>query len=153
MGSWDGVDHKGLDREVVVMEWRDVPEGVRGWIAEQQQEGDESTGNNGRRENEKSWWFGVFEKPRTEGEKVSGTVRVGAPSVSTSRMSEQGGGGEGHEEKKKVEVGGEKREVKGEDDKIVVFPAGAAYEILPLWVAKGSGCERKHASSFCITLS
>jgi hypothetical protein len=28
-------------------------------------------------------------------------------------------------------------------DKIVVFPAGAIYEILPLWVAQGSGCERK----------
>ncbi|KAK4236348.1 hypothetical protein C8A03DRAFT_45644 [Achaetomium macrosporum] len=133
MGSWDGVDHKGTDREIVVMEWTDVPEGVRGWIAEQQR-GDEA--------NEKRWWFGVLEKPRREGEKVTGTLGVAGPAASVSvSVSEQGGGGgEGGGQEKKVE-GGERREVRDED-KIVVFAAAAAYEILPLWVAKGSGCER-----------
>jgi hypothetical protein len=28
-------------------------------------------------------------------------------------------------------------------DKIVVFAAGSIYEILPLWVSQGSGCESK----------
>ncbi|AEO69769.1 uncharacterized protein THITE_43138 [Thermothielavioides terrestris NRRL 8126] len=65
-GSWDGVDHKGLDREVVVMEWVDVPAAVRDWIEEQQRDESEA--------NDKKWLFGVFEKPRREGEKVHGTV-------------------------------------------------------------------------------
>lgn len=111
VGSWDGVDHKGEDRELVVMEWAEVPERVRAWIEEQR--ADESEAN------ERRWLFGVFEKPE---EKVAG---------------ERGeGGGEGQQE------AGKASEV-ASGGKIVVFPAGALYEILPLWVAKGSGCERK----------
>ena len=34
-GSWDGLDPHGYDRNVVLMEWDDVPAPVRGWIDEQ----------------------------------------------------------------------------------------------------------------------
>jgi len=122
VGSWDGVDHKGLDRELVVMEWTDVPAEVRAWIEEQQRD----VGGT----NEERWLFGVFEKPKEEGERVLGTVRPKATAVPVEQ---------GQEEVDKVPEVADK-------DKIVVFPAGAIYEILPLWVAKGSGCERRTPS-------
>ncbi|KAK0623925.1 hypothetical protein B0T14DRAFT_582950 [Immersiella caudata] len=114
-GSWDGVDHKGQDREIVVMEWVDVPEPVKNWIEEQQ--ADE------RPENKKKWLFGVFEKPKTEGEKIYSTAKPRPTGIV--------GGQDGQQ----VPVVADK-------DKIVVFPGAAAYEILPLWVSKGSSCER-----------
>lgn len=122
-GSWDGVDHKGLDRELVVMEWTDVPAEVRAWIEEQQRD----VGGT----NEERWLFGVFAKPKEEGETVLGTVRPRATAVPEGQEGD-----------------GEKMPEVADKDKIVVFPAGAIYEILPLWVAKGSGCERKPLSSF-----
>ncbi|KAK4139886.1 uncharacterized protein C8A04DRAFT_32596 [Dichotomopilus funicola] len=115
VGSWDGVDHKGQDREIVVMEWADVPLGVRMWIEEQQRDQSEA--------NDNKWLFRVFEKPKEESEIISKTVKPNEPGA-----PQQSGRGE-----KEVEV--------ADDDKIVVFPAGAIYENLPLWVAKGSKCE------------
>jgi hypothetical protein len=128
MGSWDGVDHTGLERELVVMEWVDVPERVREWIEEQQR--DE------REDREERWLFGVFEKPKAEGEKVHGTVGPRRTGVFVQ--------GEGEKEKEQEQV----KDVP-DKDKIAVFPAGAMYEILPLWVAKGSGCERE-TSTRCL---
>ncbi|KAK5655332.1 hypothetical protein OQA88_5899 [Cercophora sp. LCS_1] len=121
-GSWDGVDHKGQDREVVVMKWREVPEAVKRWIKEQwvehppnpaesqveNRDGPAQT-NKG---NPKRWLFGVFEKPKHEGEKIHKWVNF--------------------EEGKHLD----------EKDWIVVFAAGSVYEILPLWVSEGSKCER-----------
>jgi len=122
LGSFDGVDHKDTDREIVVMEYTAVPEPVRNWIEEQQRVGEQE--GDGYK---KQWYFGVFEKPKKEGDKVWNTVKPRPTAV-------EGGG-----EKVVVPV------VRGED-KIVVFPAGAAYEILPLWVSKGSSCEREYFS-------
>lgn len=34
-GSWQGVNYKGDDRDVVVMEWLDVPVTARSWVEEQ----------------------------------------------------------------------------------------------------------------------
>jgi len=112
MGSWDGVDHKGDEREIVVMEYKDVPLNVRRWIEEQQR--DEES----EKKNQYKWMFGVFQKPKEEGEYVRGTVKPPP--------------GDGN-----VPV------VIPDQDKILVFPAGAIYENLPLWVASGSPCERK----------
>ncbi|KAK4154429.1 hypothetical protein C8A00DRAFT_42788 [Chaetomidium leptoderma] len=130
VGSWDGVDHKGEDREVVVMEWVDVPVTVREWIEEQQR--DE------RPTNEARWLFAVFQKPQGDGDKVYGTVRpqpqVTAEPVAAGQEQEQERGDKQGEAEKVPEV--------ADKDKIVVFPAGAIYEIMPLWVSKGSGCER-----------
>ncbi|KAK4120213.1 hypothetical protein N657DRAFT_603170 [Parathielavia appendiculata] len=135
VGSWDGVDHKGLDREVVVMEWVDVPVAVRGWIEEQQRDGAVT--------NEGKWLFGVFGKPKREGEKVDGTVPpppppLGTAMTATAQDVSMSAGLEDGTQKTEEDV---VPEVKDED-RIVVFPAGAMYEILPLWVSKGSGCER-----------
>jgi hypothetical protein len=137
-GSWDGVDHKGLDREVVVMEWVDVPAAVRDWIEEQQRDESEA--------NDKKWLFGVFEKPRREGEKVHGTVppRPTAPVGSAGSSSSSSSTSEGGPGRAQGSGGLEQVRVVPDKDKIVVFPGGAIYEILPLWVAKGSGCDRKH---------
>jgi hypothetical protein len=122
MGSWDGVDHGGQDRELVVMEWVDVPREVKWWIEEQQKD---VSGVNPER-----WLFGVFEKPKKGEDGEMGTV------LGTVRPPRETGtaGGDGQ--------GENMPEVKDEE-KIVVFPAGSIYEILPLWVARGSGCDRK----------
>lgn len=120
VGSWDGVDHKGNERELVVMEWGDVPEGVRDWIEEQQRDESEA--------NDRKWLFAVFEKPKPKGEG-------------------ENGGGEQEAGQQQGQKEGEKLSDVTSTGKIVVFPAGALYEILPLWVAKGSGCERKDSLS------
>jgi hypothetical protein len=141
VGSWDGVDHKGEDREVVMMEWLDVPEPVRDWIEQQQR--DESVTN------ENKWLFGVFQKPKAEGEKVYRTVRPKPLPTQPASEQDQGGGQqqqqqEKEEEEKKEEEKKEEVPEVADKDKIVVFPAGAIYENLPLWAAKGSGCEREN---------
>ncbi|EGO57367.1 hypothetical protein NEUTE1DRAFT_42707 [Neurospora tetrasperma FGSC 2508] len=112
MGSWDGVDHKGHDREIVVMEYAGVPGPARDWIENQQR--DTSKTDDGK------WMFAVFRKPENQTDKVTGTVkpaltREAADAHKASPISAK--------------------------NKIVVFPAGAIYEILPLWVSKGSKCE------------
>ncbi|KAK3334284.1 hypothetical protein B0H65DRAFT_561717 [Neurospora tetraspora] len=108
MGSWDGVDHKGHDREIVVMEYADVPGPVRDWIEDQQRDTSET--------NDSKWMFAVFRKPENETDKPAPT-------------------GEAADAHKAPPIPAK--------DKIVVFPAGAVYEILPLWVSKGSKCERE----------
>lgn len=129
MGSWDGVDHKGQEREIVVMEWKDVPLPVRQWIEEQQ--ADPSEGN------KRKWYFGVFEKPKEPGERIFGTVK---PKIAAPAATESPQEGQAHPTHDAQPV----KDLKDED-KILVFPAGAIYEILPLWVAQGSGaCERKY---------
>ncbi|KAF6825930.1 phenylacetaldoxime dehydratase [Colletotrichum musicola] len=90
-GGWNGVDPRGADREVVKMEYTDVPTPVREWITEQK-----------KGEGDSKWLFGVYEKAR-DGGKVGGTA--------------------------------------AEEDLVVLFAAGAVYEVLPLWVAGGSECE------------
>lgn len=59
------------------------------------------------------WLFALFDKPKGEGEVVTATA---APVPSGTPST-------------------------GVENKILVFAAGAAYEVLPLWVAKGSNCE------------
>ncbi|GAB1321082.1 hypothetical protein MFIFM68171_11292 [Madurella fahalii] len=139
MGSWDGVDHKGQDREVVMMEWVDVPGPVKHWIEEQQADNRET--------NDNKWMFAVFEKPKKEGDKVYTTVKPKVTASPAAAAAEPGQQQEGQQEQ--VQTRMQEKPVQVEDvpdipdkDKIVVFPAGAIYEILPLWVSKGSKCER-----------
>ncbi|KAM7190959.1 hypothetical protein V8F20_009497 [Naviculisporaceae sp. PSN 640] len=118
-GSWDGVDHKGEDREIVMMEYKDVPGPVRHWIEQQQLDEDQS--------NPKRWLYGVFEKPKKEGEEITATAPpLGEATVTVNEH--------GHEVQKVVHL--------ADKDKIVVFPGSSVYEILPLWVAHGSSCDR-----------
>lgn len=56
MGSWDGVDYKGENWEIVVMEYKDVLFEVWEWIEQQQRDKEIE------KFNKKKWWFGVFEK-------------------------------------------------------------------------------------------
>jgi hypothetical protein len=112
---------------------------VRDWIEQQQR--DESVTN------ENKWLFGVFQKPKAEGEKVYRTVRPKPLPTQPASEQDQGGGQqqqqqEKEEEEKKEEEKKEEVPEVADKDKIVVFPAGAIYENLPLWAAKGSGCER-----------
>ncbi|KAK3334136.1 hypothetical protein B0T19DRAFT_369958 [Cercophora scortea] len=117
-GSWDGVDHKGQDREIVVMDYVDVPIPVRNWIEEQQRDPSPT--------NDKKWLYGVFEKPKEAGDKIVRNVRP----QPTNEAGELMGNAEDYP-------------TVPDKDKIVMFPAGAVYEIAPLWVAKGSKCERE----------
>ena len=115
-GSWDGVDHKGENREIVVMEYADVPEAVRTWIDQQQRNPNDTHGL--------KWWFGVFTKPKEENDLIYHT----APPRPTAPAA-------GEETYQAPPV--------PDKDKIVVFPGAAVYENAPLWVAEGSSCERK----------
>lgn len=107
-GSWDGGEAHGTNRDILSMEWNDVPRAAKDWIAKQQ-EGDKDAATR--------WLFGVYKKPVEAEEKVGGTARARETAAP---------GAEGHLR---------------DEDKIVLFPAGALYEILPLWVAEGSSCE------------
>lgn len=98
-GAWEGVDALGVNREVIKMEYTDVPSAVKDWIEEQRKKPE---GNR--------FLFAVYDKPNAEGGKIS-------------RQAQRGEG--------------------ADENKIVLFAAGAIYEILPLWVAKTSGCECK----------
>lgn len=96
-GSWEGVDAQGVEREIIMMEYTEVPGAVKDWIEEQK---DDVEGN--------KFLFAVYNKPESEGESIGRQA---------------------------------KRDVGKDEDKIVLFAAGSIYEILPLWVAKESGCE------------
>lgn len=99
-GSWEGIDRDGTNRDVIFMEYKDVPEPVKDWIEEKKRNPDDDA----------KWLFGVYDKSK------------GATEPSTTAE------------------GGEKP---SDGDKVMVFAAGAIYETLPLWVAKGSKCEGK----------
>ncbi|KAK0609703.1 hypothetical protein B0T17DRAFT_621501 [Bombardia bombarda] len=117
-GTFDGVDHKGNEREIIVMEYTDVPTPVRDWIEEQQNDPSET--------NDKKWLFAVLRKPKDEEDKITETVKP-RPTASPDGQPAS------------VDSGS----IIPDKDKIVVFAAGALYEILPLWVARGSRCERE----------
>ncbi|KAL0473980.1 hypothetical protein QR685DRAFT_551760 [Neurospora intermedia] len=114
MGSWDGVDHKGHDREIMMMEYADVPGPARDWIENQQRD-------TSKTDNDK-WMFAVFRKPENQTDKVTGTMK---PALTREAADAHGAS------------------PIFAKNKIVVFPAGAIYEILPLWVSKGSNCDRE----------
>lgn len=102
-GSWEGIDKHQGNRDVIMMEYGDVPAAVKDWVEGAQGDGE----GDGR------FLFGVYDKPRAAGD------RVGRPASArtTPAADDQG------------------------DGKVMFFAAGAIYDVLPLWVARGSGCE------------
>lgn len=98
-GSWDGVDAGDTARDLLKMEYTDVPQAVKDWMAETIKF--DKWGHT-------RYMYGVFWKPK-EGEKTGRVVSEDA---------------EGKDE-----------------DKVLLFAAGAIYEVAPLWAAKGSECE------------
>ncbi|KAK0707883.1 hypothetical protein B0H67DRAFT_588843 [Lasiosphaeris hirsuta] len=71
-GSWDGIDPHGYDRNLLQMEYAEVPIKVREWIEEQE-----------RSEGEGRGLFAVYEKP-LEGQTVSETVKVSESPVAAA---------------------------------------------------------------------
>jgi hypothetical protein len=104
-GTWDGVDNRGTNRDLIKMEYVDVPEAVKEWIRTQVKWDEHG---------HTRWLFAVYDKPKEEGEKIGRPARDGEGS---------------------------------DDQKVMLFAAGALYEILPLFLAKGSECEGK---SYCL---
>ncbi|CAI4213445.1 unnamed protein product [Parascedosporium putredinis] len=103
-GTWDGVDDKGESREIMRMEYTDVPATVKKWIEEQKKIEDPEAPS--------KHLFAVYEKPQKEGDKITGTAKPRPDGTEAA-----------------------------DEEKVLMFAAGALYEILPLWVADGSDCQ------------
>lgn len=65
VGSWDGVDEGGDERDLIIMDYASVPLAVREWVEDQ---------HAGRGKNDKSrWWlYGVFNRPKKDFGKAGG---------------------------------------------------------------------------------
>ncbi|TLS31348.1 hypothetical protein PpBr36_03621 [Pyricularia pennisetigena] len=126
-GSWDGVDEHGPKRDVVLMNFTDMPEAVKRWSEVQRRD----------KESDGMWLFGVYHKNKP-GIKIKGTA---TPRPRPTASVVAGGGdddaGEG--------VDAEAARLPPDEDLVVMFAAGAVYHTLPLWVAEGSGCEAELA--------
>ena len=122
-GHWDGVNEGGENRDVIMMEWREVPKNVRDWIEEQQRTG---------KADNKHWTYLVFPKPKHKGDIISETI---APAPTPAPGEPAHSAAPAHHYKDK--------------EKVVFFQAGQIYDILPLWVAHRSKC----ASKFFFVLS
>jgi len=119
-GHWDGVNEGGDNRDLMMMEWKDVPKAVQHWIEEQMLTG---------KADDNRWsWLIAAKHPAKGEDKVTQTVGPSAePTMSPGEN-----------------LDGHKREMvpKLKDkEKVLFFVAGAMYDILPLWVAKYSKCE------------
>ncbi len=117
-GSWDGVDHGGMQRDLLMMEWRDLPLHVRKWIEDTEMRRPDA--DDGRR-----WRFMVFQrKPR----KVAMTATETAP---LRAVPTEG-----------AESATWTLPQVADRDKVVFFAPGQLYPILPLFNAKSAGkCE------------
>jgi hypothetical protein len=101
-GSWDGIDHGGEERELVMMEFKDVPRPVKLWLDKQVW---------ARGPSAPALQFIVEEKHHLENPRAKADA-----------------------------VGDYTHDHEHDDHRVMFFPAGAIYEILPLWVAEGSDC-------------
>ncbi|KAK3332618.1 hypothetical protein B0T19DRAFT_416114 [Cercophora scortea] len=77
-GSWDGIDPHGYDRDLLVMEYAQVPRRVRAWIEEQE-----------RSEGKGKGLFAVYEKPVGEAEPRS-TVAFGKKNEDEDPKADEG---------------------------------------------------------------
>ena len=123
-GHWDGVNEGGDNRDLMMMDWKDVPKHVQKWIEEQLLSG---------KAEDNRWSYLIAPKNPDKGEeKVTKSIALAAePTMSPGENME-----------------GQKRELvpKLKDkEKVLFFIAGAIYDILPLWVAKHAKCESELA--------
>ncbi|KAK3682821.1 hypothetical protein B0T22DRAFT_539808 [Podospora appendiculata] len=77
-GSWDGIDPHGYDRDLLVMDYAQVPRRVRAWIEEQE-----------RSEGKGKGLFAVYEKPVGEAE-PTGTVNFNDEEEDEDRKADEG---------------------------------------------------------------
>ena len=63
-GSWDGIDPHGYDRNLLLMEYSQVPIKVREWIEEQERSDGDGKG-----------LFAVYEKPKDDKQSIQNVVR------------------------------------------------------------------------------
>ncbi len=118
-GHWDGVNEGGDNRDIIMMEWREVPRLVRDWIEKQQSLG---------KDQDNRWTYVVLPRPKHTGDTVSASDIIRAP-----RAASAGEPASSATPAPKVK----------DKDKVLFFQAGATYDILPLWVAHKSKCESK----------
>lgn len=104
-GSWDGIDPHGYDRNLLMMNYADMPLALREWIEEQE-----------RTDSSMKGLFAVYGIPLA-GTRVLNTINVPqeTPVDEDWRARDPG--------------------------RVAIFAPGAVYEVLPLFVAEGSGCE------------
>lgn len=113
-GSWDGIDPHGYDRNMLMMEYSDVPEKVKEWI-----ENEEWT-----EDGKGKGLFAVLAKADVDkGEKIVATATSLRKKPATKEEEEEWRAGDAN--------------------RVVIFAPGAVYENAPLWVAEGSDCEGK----------
>lgn len=118
-GSWDGVDHGGMQRDLLMMEWRELPVYVRKWIEDNEMRRPEM--DDGR-----TWRFMVFQK------KPKKVVAATATETAPLRAVPTEGAASSTWTLPQV----------ADRDKVVFFAPGQLYPILPLFNAKGGGkCE------------
>ncbi|KAK1773091.1 hypothetical protein QBC45DRAFT_398334 [Copromyces sp. CBS 386.78] len=140
-GSWDGVDPHGYDRNMLMMEYKDVPVKVRRWIEEMEWSGVDEDGNmkdggktgNGKKSGKGKGLFAVLAKADVErGEKIVDTET----SLWEKKLKKKKKYDNEEEEEE------EEKEWRSKDgERVVIFAPGAVYENAPLWVAEGSECE------------
>jgi hypothetical protein len=63
-GSWDGIDPHGYDRNLLMMEYSDVPIKVRQWIEHEERSDGEGKG-----------LFAVYSKPQDDGDEIRNVVK------------------------------------------------------------------------------
>ncbi|CAK7215538.1 hypothetical protein SBRCBS47491_002515 [Sporothrix bragantina] len=118
-GSWDGVDHGGMQRDILMMDWRELPVYVRQWIENEEMKRPD-------REDGRTWRFMVFQK------KLKKEVATATEPPTPLRAVPTEG----------AEVSTWKLPEVADRDKVVFFAPGQLYPILPLFNAKGGGkCE------------
>lgn len=69
-GSWGGIDPHGYDRNLLMMEYSDVPVAVREWIEDQERNDGEGRG-----------LFGVYDKPTEDEKSIRNVVRFASPEM------------------------------------------------------------------------
>lgn len=121
-GSWDGIDPHGYDRNMLMMEYSEVPEKVRRWIEEEEWAADSEEEGKDVKKGKGKGLFAVLAKADVDkGEKIVATATSLRQKPATK------------EEEKEWRA--------GDKNRVVIFAPGAVYENAPLWVAEGSDCE------------
>jgi hypothetical protein len=69
-GSWDGIDPHGYDRNLLMMEYSEVPIAVREWIEDQERNDGEGKG-----------LFGVYDKPKESDDTIRNVVKFASPEM------------------------------------------------------------------------